>query len=116
MSEIELTRKIKEMIKREFLGSYVIRFSDRFVAGISDLGVICYGMFGALEVKMPGQKKKNTKFGASPIQDKFLEYVQDAGGEVGVVVSVDEARLWMHKFYKAAKLKHDTAGIGGTAS
>lgn len=107
--EISLTKKIKDMINSEFLGVYVIRFSDKFVAGISDLGIICFGMFGALEVKMPGKRRKDAKFGGSPIQDKFLEYVQDAGGEVGVVVSVDEARLWMHKFYNKAKHQHDTA-------
>ncbi len=103
MNEIDLTRKIKELIQKEFPGTFVIRFSDKFVSGISDLGIICYGMFGALEVKMPGKKRMGSKlYGASPIQDKFLQYVDNAGGKVGVVTSTEEARLWMHRFYKVA--------------
>lgn len=111
MNEIQLTAKIKKMIQAEFLGVYVIRFSDKFISGISDLGIICYGQFGALEVKMPGKKRKDGRYGASPIQDKFLEYVERAGGTVGVVDSLEAARLWMHKFYKVAKHRHDVFNV-----
>lgn len=102
MNELVLTQKIKEMIRDEFPGTYVQRVSDRFLSGIPDLRVICFGLSGDLEVKI-GKGK------VAPIQYKVLERIQRAGGYVGIVRSVDEARVWMYKLHKKGRVHHESS-------
>jgi len=106
MNETILTAKIKVMIRKEFPGTYVQRVTDRYLSGIPDLRIICYGMSGDLEIKLPGKGKKSD---ASDIQAKVMEWMKAAGGTVGTARSVEEARLWMHKFWiKAKQQKEDS--------
>lgn len=102
MNEIILTAKIKTMIQKEFPSTYVQRVSDRFLSGIPDLRIICFGLSGDLEIKI-GKGK------TSPIQEKILERITAAGGVCGTVRSVDEARLFMHRFYRKGKVHHESS-------
>ena len=105
MNEIELTRKIKIMIMREFPGTYIQRVSDKFLSGLPDLRVICFGLSGDLEVKLPGKGKQSEP---SEIQKKVLEWIRAAGGTCGVAKSVDEARLWMSRLYIKGRAYHES--------
>lgn len=105
MNEIQLTRKIKIMIEKEFPGTYVQRVSDKFLCGIPDLRVVCYGLSGDLEIKLPGKGKKSEP---DPIQKKVLEWIEASGGYTGVAKTVEEARLWMQKLYKKGRVHHES--------
>ena len=104
VNEIELTQKIKNMIKREFPDAYIQRVSDRFLSGIPDLRVISYGLSGDIEVKLPNSKASKT----SAIQDKILEYISAAGGAVAVVKSVDEARIFMIRLQRKGRVLYES--------
>ena len=101
MNEIVLTAKIKVMIRKEFPGVYVQRVSDRFLSGIPDLRIVCYGLSGDLEIKIGNGK-------VSPIQQKILDRISAAGGTCGVAKSVEEARLWMHRLYIKGRAYHES--------
>ncbi len=106
MNEIDLTRKIKKMIEAEFPMMYVQRVSDKFLAGLADLRLVCYGLSGDLEIKLPGKGKRSEP---DPIQKKVLEWIEASGGFTGVAKSVEEARLWAHRFYKKARVHHESS-------
>ena len=80
--------------------------SDKFLSGLPDLRVICFGLSGDLEIKLPGKGKQSEP---SPIQKKVLEWISASGGYTGVAKSVDEARLWMHRFYKKGRAHHESS-------
>ena len=105
MNEIQLTAKIKVMIRREFPGVYVQRVSDKFLSGLPDLRVICFGLSGDLEIKLPGKGKASRP---SEIQEKVMEWITAAGGSCAVAQSVDEARLWMHRLYIKGRAYHES--------
>ena len=105
MNEIGLTRKIKLMITREFPNAYVQRVSERFLSGIPDLRVVCFGLSGDIEVKLPGKGKKSEP---SPIQRKVLENIIAAGGNCGVVKTVEEAREFMTALYKKGRDRYES--------
>lgn len=105
MNELQLTAKIKAMIRREFPGTYVQRVSERFLSGIPDLRVICFGLSGDIEVKLPGKGKLSEP---SPIQKKVLENISAAGGHCGVVKTVEEARAFMAVLYKKGRAYHES--------
>lgn len=104
-NELVLTAKIKVMIRREFPGTYVQRTSDRFLSGIPDLRVICFGLSGDIEVKLPGKGKQSEP---SPIQKKVLEMISAAGGHWGVVKTVDEARDFMRSLYEKGRQHNES--------
>lgn len=105
MNEIYLTRKIQKMIKKEFPSVYVQRTSDRFLSGIPDLRVICFGLSGDMEIKLPGKGKLSDP---SPIQKKVLENISAAGGHWGVVKTVDEAREFMRGLYEKGRQHNES--------
>lgn len=98
--EVPLTGRIRLMVKREFPEVYIQRVSDKFLAGLPDLRLIAYGFSGDLEVKTTHKRSKTSK-----IQDKVLEWIDQAGGARGVVRSVEEARLWVRKFSTESRMK-----------
>lgn len=105
MNEIELTAKIKIMIRKEFPGTYVQRVSDKFLAGLPDLRVVCFGLSGDLEIKLPGKGKRSEP---DPIQKKVMEWITAAGGTCGVAKSVDEARVWMTALYNKGRSHNES--------
>ena len=102
MNELILTAKIKVMIRKEFPGTYVQRVSDRFLSGIPDLRIVCFGLSADIEIKMPGCK-------TSPIQDIILQKISAAGGACAVVKSVEEARVFMHRLYRKGRVHHESS-------
>lgn len=105
MNELNLTRKIQLMIRREFPSTYVQRVSDRFLSGIPDLRVICFGLSGDIEIKLPGKGKNSDP---SPIQKKILERISAAGGHCGVVRSVNDAYLFMNRLYEKGRQHNES--------
>lgn len=107
MNEIQLTQRIRQMVKREFPWVYVQRVSDKFISGVPDLRLIAHGMSADLEVKTATGK-------TTRIQNWTMDKIREAGGAVGVVRSVEEARVWLTRFSKEARrrseIMHDIDG------
>lgn len=82
--ERKLVQKIQAYLDKRGARSFKIHGDDSFQeAGIPDLLVCWRGWFIGLEVKLPG----NTP---SPIQEKVLREIKEAGGIAEVVTSVEQ--------------------------
>lgn len=82
--------KLSNNIKKELIlhGGFVFKVwgSEYMLAGLPDL-IGCYkGHFFAFETKMPA-KRSNT----SPVQERIMQKIRDAGGHSQVVCTIEEA-------------------------
>lgn len=87
--ETRLQRRIQKALKKAFPGSwwYKVWGGPFTPAGIPDLVGCVEGLFVALEVKLPNNRRSKT----SEIQDATILDIQKAGGASGVVRSPQEA-------------------------
>lgn len=85
--ESRLSRNIAKALRLDGHFVFKIHGGPTMMAGLPDLIVCADGHFIGLETKMP-EKRNNT----SARQDYIHEQIREAGGEVFVVTSVEEAR------------------------
>lgn len=85
MKEKQIVNAIKKALTER--GAWVVKtHGSPHLAGLPDI-LCCYrGRFVAIEVKRP-----TTRHTVTARQQAFLDAIADAGGVVGVAVSVDEA-------------------------
>lgn len=93
--ETGLQVKIQKAIRREFKNSWVFKvWGGPFTpAGIPDLIACVDGLFFALEVKLPDERRSKT----SAIQDETIDEIRRAGGASCVVRSVDETITFIYR-------------------
>jgi hypothetical protein len=91
MKEGALVTKIKKALEAEGACCFKIH-GGQYSQGVMDLIVVHRGRFFGMEVKLPGREKKVTE-----LQMEQIRKVRAAGGIAGVVTSVTDARLMMHK-------------------
>ena len=105
MDEIQLTAKMKIGIKRKYPMMYVQRVSDKFLSGLPDLRLICFGLSADLEVKLPGKGKKSEP---SEIQKKVMEWITASGGITGVAKTMEEAITFADRLYEKGRAYHES--------
>lgn len=83
MLESALKRKVLSYLKQRYPDAYIVKVSDRWVAGIPDIFMCLRGHFVALELKAP-------KGVVAKIQQATLDKIDQAGGTALVVRSIDD--------------------------
>jgi hypothetical protein len=83
MSETQLKNKVLRHLKNKYPDIFIYKAADKFTSGIPDLLICFYGLWVAIELKVPG--KEPTR-----IQAHTIAKMRTAGAIAGVAHSIAE--------------------------
>ena len=76
------------MLKEHHVWAFKVAGGPYQQAGVPDIVGCLGGKFFAIEVKVPGNKP-------TPLQEKVMQDIENAGGAVSVAYSVDDVRKYL---------------------